>query len=225
MDIVLVISWALFLCLIVSILIRTFPATYPRESVKKGAKRIQTIAIIISLVGCIIAIMLSRALNMAGCPSITLIEIKLAMMLIPVIACLLFSVFLYYPSVRFLVQESIEDQATMDSLLTCIFRSSYADDDGNTNYLNDLTELRDRNEEFVRQYGLSVYLTEYINQAQYPINNKPPEGTIRCVLDRCNQVKHDIDSYTPTPFPHIGLILSFVFSTLLTVLLSIVTIV
>jgi len=43
------------------------------------------------------------------------------------------------------------------------------------------------------------------------MNNKPAESSIRCVLDRGNQAKHDIDIFSPIPFPNIGLILSFVF--------------
>jgi hypothetical protein len=221
MDMILVVFWAFFLCMIVSILIMTFPAAYPRESIKKGAIRIQIISILIDVVGCIVAIILSRAVGL----SIIFVDMKLAVMLIPVIACLFFSVFLYYPSVRFLVEKNIEDQSKMDELLTCIFKSSYANDEGHAKHLNDLAELQSKEEEFIKQYGLSVYLTEYVSQAQYPITNRPPEATIRCVLDRCNQVKHDVDTYSPIPFPHIGLILSFVFSTFLTVLLSIVAII
>ena len=53
------------------------------------------------------------------------------------------------------------------------------------------------------------------------MNNKPAESIIRCVLDKCNQVKSDID----TPFPNIGLILSFICSTILMVLLPVITII
>lgn len=219
MDILLVLFWAFFLCLVVSLLIITFPAVYPRESIKKGAKRIQTISLVIDALICITIFVLHRAFHFET----SSIEIKTAIMLIPVIACLVFSIFLYYPSARFLVQKNSEDQGTMDTLLTCMFKCAYSDKEGSAAALNDLHELQKKEEAFLKQYGLSIYLIEYVNQAKYAMNNKPSESIIRCVLDRCNQVKHDIDIFTPVPFPNIGLILSFVFSTVLTVLLSIVT--
>lgn len=157
--------------------------------------------------------------------SIAFIEIKIALMLIPVVACLIFSVFLWYPSIKSLVRNNLDDKKTMDSLLTCIFKCAYSDKDGSAAALIELAQIREKEESFIRQYGLAVYLAEYDNQTKYIINNKPSENTIHCVLDRCNQVKDDIDNFSPTPFPNIGLVLSFVFSTVLTVLLTILTVV
>lgn len=221
MDMLLIMFWAFLLCLCVSVLIITFPATYPRECIKKEAKKIQIISIIVDLTACMVIALLYKAFNF----STILIEIKIAVILIPVIASILFSVFLYYPSARYLVNQNIKDQETMDGVLTCIFKCAYNDVDGSTSALNELKQLQKQEEELLRQYGLFLYLCEYSRQAELPINKKPSESTIKCVLDRCSQVKYDIDSYTPTPFPCIGLILSFAFSTVLTILLSIITII
>lgn len=220
MDTLLIAFWSFFLCLIVAAIIITFPASFSREGVKKGSRKIQLSFITVDAVICIVALILHKVFLI----SIALIEMKIALMLIPVVACLIFSVFLYYPSIRFLVRENLDDQETMDSLLTCIFKCAYSDKDGSAAALTELAKICEKEESFIRQYGLAVYLAEYVNQTKYNANNKPSENTIHCVLDRCNQVKHDIDDFTPTPFPNIGLVLSFVFSTVLTVLLSIVTV-
>lgn len=221
MNILLVLFWASFLCLVISILTLTFPATYPRVNAKTGSRRIQIIAIIVYSIICAVTI----GINKSQAIQISSIEVKIAVMMIPVAACILFSTFLYYPSARFLAQTNIEDQSTIDELLTHMFKCSFSDKDGSKDALEDLSKYMSNNKEFIKQYGLSVYLTEYINQAQYSMTNKPAESIIRCVLDRCNQVKSNIDNYSPTPFPNIGLILSFVFSTVLTVLLSVATVI
>ena len=221
MDALLVLFWASFLCLIISLITLTFPAIYPRKYIKNGSKRIQIIALIIYIIICIIAVTLYVLFK----TEVTFRDIKVAIMVIPVVACILFSVFLYYPLTRFLVSTNIEDQNTMDTLLTQMFQCSFSDKEGSKNALSALKAFIRDNKEFVTQYGLLVYLSEYINQSQYSINSKPDENIIRCVLDRCNQVKHDIDNFSPAPFPNIGLILSFIFSTVLTVLLSILTVV
>ena len=221
MNALLVLFWASFLCLTISLITLTFPAIYPRKYIKNGSKRIQIISLIIYIIICLVAIVLYGF----GEINITFGEIKVASMVIPVVACILFSVFLYYPLTRFLVRTNIEDQSTMDMLLTQLFKCSFSDKDGSKSALNTLEAFIHDNKEFVTQYGLLVYLSEYINQSQYSINSKPDENIIGCVLDRCNQVKHDIDNFSPTPFPNIGLILSFVFSTILTVLLSIITVI
>lgn len=153
------------------------------------------------------------------------IEIKVAVMLIPVTASILFSAFLYYPTARYLVRQNIKDQETMDCILSCLFKCAYSDTNETKMALKELTQLQKQEDEFIKQYGLLLYLCEYIRQSDSPITKRPSENTIRCVLDRCNQVKHNIDSFTPTPFPCIGMILSFAFSTVLTVLLSIISII
>ena len=221
MDALLVLFWASFLCLIISLITLTFPAIYPRKYIKNGSKRIQIIALIIYIIICIIAVTLYVFFK----TEVNFRDIKVAIMVIPVVACILFSVFLYYPLTRFLVSTNIEDQNTMDTLLTQMFQCSFSDKECSKNALSALKAFIRDNKEFVTQYGLLVYLSEYINQSQYSINSKPDENIIRCVLDRCNQVKHDIDNFSPAPFPNIGLILSFIFSTVLTVLLSILTVV
>ncbi len=221
MDALLVLFWASFFCLIISLITLTFPAIYPRKYIKNGSKRIQIIALIIYIIICIIAVTLYVFFK----TEVNFRDIKVAIMVIPVVACILFSVFLYYPLTRFLVSTNIEDQNTMDTLLTQMFQCSFSDKEGSKNALSALKAFIRDNKEFVTQYGLLVYLSEYINQSQYSINSKPDENIIRCVLDRCNQVKHDIDNFSPAPFPNIGLILSFIFSTVLTVLLSILTVV
>ena len=221
MDALLVLFWASFLCLIISLITLTFPTIYPRKYIKNGSKRIQIIALIIYIIICIIAVTLYVFFK----TEVNFRDIKVAIMVIPVVACILFSVFLYYPLTRFLVSTNIEDQNTMDTLLTQMFQCSFSDKEGSKNALSALKAFIRDNKEFVTQYGLLVYLSEYINQSQYSINSKPDENIIRCVLDRCNQVKHDIDNFSPAPFPNIGLILSFIFSTVLTVLLSILTVV
>ena len=221
MNIMFILFWASFLCLMISILTLTFPTIYPRVDVKIGSRRIQIVAIVVYAAICAVAI----ALNKLPSIQIPSIEVKIAIMIIPVVACILFSAFLYYPSARFLAQTNIEDQSTIDVLLTHMFKCSFSDKDGSKDALDDLSKYMSNNKEFIKQYGLFVYLTEYIDQAQYSITNKPAESIIQCVLDRCNQVKSNIDNYSPTPFPNIGLILSFVFSTVLTVLLSIVTVI
>lgn len=220
MNSLLTIFWASLLCLIVSILIITFPETYLRTSIKKGATKKQIHSIIVYSIICCSSIILYKA----NCFSAIEIETKTALMIIPVIACVLFSAFLYYPLTRFLVQKNTQDQDTMDKLLKCIFKCSFSDKDRCSSALSDLNNFIDDNEEFVKQYSLSIYLSEYIAQAQFSINSKPAESLIRCVLEKCNLVKNDIDNFSPAPFTNIGLILSFVFSTVLTVLLSILTI-
>lgn len=221
MDILIILFWAAILSLIVSILIRTFPTVYSRTSVESGAQKIQNITIIIYAILSVVVFTLYKFYNLR----VLSIEIRIAIMLIPVISVFLFSAFLYYPLTRFLVKRNIDDQDIMDKLLMCTFKCAYCDKSTSEKTLQELSKFLSDNDDFIKQYGLSAYYFEYIQQAQYAVNNKPSESIIRCVLDRCNQVKHDIDEFTPTPFPNIGLILSFVFSTVLTVLLSIITIV
>lgn len=99
MSIAIIIFWALFLCLIVALIILTFPVSFARDSMKKGVRKIQKIFIIIDAIFCIIQILFNRL----SCFNLPIIDIKIALMLIPVVACVVFSFFLYYPSVRFLV--------------------------------------------------------------------------------------------------------------------------
>lgn len=219
MSIALVVFWALFLCLVITLTIITFPASFARDSMKKGARRIQRNFIIFDTVACILVI----TFNQLACFTIHAVDAKIALMLIPVTACVVFSVFLYYPSVRFLVNSNLDDKKTIDELITLIFSCVYGDRDNRNNALSALDIFCMKQEQFINQYGLNVYLSEYKNHTD-AISSKPSIELTNYVLARCSQVKHDIDYFDPVPFPNIGLILSFVFSTVLTVLLSIITI-
>ena len=151
------------------------------------------------------------------------IDIRIALMLIPVVACLVFSIALYYPSVKFLVQSNIEDKKAIDKLLCLMFSCAYGENADRELALSNLDLFCDEQEHFISQYGLTVYIKEYKNHTS-AISHKPPVELTKYVLDRCSQAKCDIENYTPLPFPNIGLILSFLFSTALTVLLAAITI-
>lgn len=84
MNALLVLFWASFLCLIISLITLTFPTIYPRKYIKNGSKKIQIISLIIYIIICIIAIALYGFLKI----KITFWEIKVAIMVIPVVACI-----------------------------------------------------------------------------------------------------------------------------------------
>lgn len=219
MDTLLILFWASFCNLFISLIAIEFPAIYPRTHIKNGAKKRQIVSIVIFLMICIITFLLYTLLKIKT----LFLEVKIAVMLLPVLSCILFSLCLYYPLMRFLVRKNIEDSQTVDLILEQIFKCSFGNASTNKNELKMLEKFICDNNKFVTQYGMLIYLSEYIKQAQYSVNSKPDEKFIHCVLDRCNQLKHDIDNFSPIPFPNIGLILSFVFSTSLTVLLSILS--
>ncbi len=211
--------FSLALCLFVVIFILSFPASFPRKDLKTGIKKIQLIFLTSIAYICIVLVIINNRLSI---PEIY-ISIKIALLLIPAISCSIFSFFLYYPSIRFLVLSNIKDKKIIDALLVCLFRCAYSDTKGSKVALTELSDFYDKENAFVVQYGLSVYLDEYVNQAKDTPTYKPSITIIQCVFDRCSQVKHDIDIYTPVPYPNIGLVLSFMFSTFLTILIAIIT--
>lgn len=225
MSIVLVFFWSLFLCAAATLIIITFPASFARDAIKEGIQKIQKKFICIDIAVCILIGLTNNPPNLALNVIFELphIDIKVALMLIPVVACVIFSIALYYPSVRFLVKSNLDDKDIIDKLILLLFGCAYGENDNRENLLSELDLFCNKQEQFVCQYGLAVYIEEYKNHAT-SISHKPPVELTKHVLDRCAQVKYDIDNYDPAPFPNIGLILSFVFSTVLTVLLSIVTI-
>ena len=52
MNALLVLFWASFLCLIISLITLTFPTIYPRKYIKNGSKKIQIISLIIYIIIC-----------------------------------------------------------------------------------------------------------------------------------------------------------------------------
>ncbi len=219
MDIILILFWSFLLCLIVGLLIFTFPISLTRDTMKKGVRKAQLRFIIITAIVSIVAIVLYRYLSL----SIACIEITTSLMIIPLIACVVFSALLYYPSIRILVKMKMGDQKIIDQIVAYIFKSAYCDKAERNTALTDLKAFLQENEPFIKQYGLDIHLAEYINHTTFTATNKPPESMINCVLNKCDQVKHEIDHFECLPFPNIGLVLSFVFSTALTIVLSIIT--
>ncbi len=225
MSITLVVFWALFLCIAVAVIIITFPSSFARDSMEKGLRKIQQRFIYANIVACVLIGIANNPPNYAIkiffiVPSI---DVKIALLLIPVVACIVFSIALYYPSVRFLVKSNLKDQIIIDQLITLIFNCAYGENDNREKALNDFDIFCTEQKAFIDQYGLNVYLVEYKNHTN-TISFKPPLELTKYVLDRCSQVKCEINNFDPAPFPNIGLVLSFIFSTVLTVLLSIVTI-
>ena len=220
MHIMLLAFWSLFLCDIVALSIITFPVSFARDNMNKGARKIQRNFIIVDTVLGILTIILYKTPYFAT----SYIDIKIALMLIPIASCVFFALFLYYPSVRFLVKINLDDQNTIDELISRIFSCVYGENEGRNQLLLEFNAFCEEQSEFVRQYGLDVYLNEYNNHAD-TIVHKPSAELTKYVLERCSQAKYDINHFDPSPFPNIGLILSFVFSTVLTVLLSIITVV
>ncbi len=225
MNIILIFAWSLFLCAVATLIIITFPASFARDVIKKGMQKIQKMFICIDIIVLIMIGLTNNPPNLALDVFFELphIDTKVALMLIPAVACVIFSIFLYYPSVIFLVKSNLDDKKTIDKLIMLLFRCAYGENDNRKNLLSELDLFCNNHEQFVSQYGLDVYIKEYKSHAT-SISSKPPLELIKHVLDRIAQAKYDIDNYKPTPFPNIGLILSFLFSTVLTVLLSIVTI-
>lgn len=225
MSIALVFFWSLFLCAATALIIITFPASFARDAIKEGMQKIQKKFICIDIAIWILIGLINNPPNLALNVIFELpyINIKVALMLIPVVACVIFSIALYYPSVRFLVKSNLDDKKIIDELILLLFGCAYGENDKRKDLLSRLDLFCNEKKQFVSQYGLTVYIEEYKNHTT-SISHKPPVELTKHVLDRCAQVKYDIDNYNPAPFPNIGLILSFVFSTVLTVLLSIVTI-
>lgn len=224
MSIALILFWALFLCVAVALIILTFPSSFARDSMKIGVKRIQKRFIIIGAVLCVLVGLTNNPPNsfISIVYIIPALDMKIALMIIPVVACLLFSIGLYYPTTRFLVKENQDDVILIENLLMKLFRCAFGDNDGRESSLLDLSSFCEENKQFIEQYGLKIYINEYQSHTN-SINHKPQAELTNYVLDKCSRVKYDIDHFEPTPFPNIGLIVSFVFSTILTVLLSLIT--
>lgn len=219
MDIILLVLWSFLLCLITSLVIYTFPISFARDTMTNGTRKIQRIFIIICIIMSITSILLSKLLKVA----LLFIEYKIALMLIPVISCVVFCALLYYPSMRLLVKINTDDQKDIDQLVSIMFKCIYSEDTAEREKsLNILNNFCRKHEQLLKQYGLYLYLEEY-QKLITPVTFKAPESMINCVVSKCDQVKQDIDRFTPVPFPNVGLILSFAFSTILTILLSIIT--
>lgn len=219
MDIILIALWSLLLCFLTALIIYTFPSSFERDSMTNGTRKIQRIFLIICLIIVIVAILLSKLLKIA----LLFIEYKIALMLIPIFSCIVFCALVYYPSVRLLVKINTADQTDIDRLVSIMFRCIYSDSAAEKEKsLDILAGFCGKHEQLLKQYRLYLYLVEY-QKLITPVTFKAPESMINCVLSKCDQVKHDIDSFTPIPFPNIGLVLSFAFSTILTILLSIIS--
>lgn len=219
MDIILLALWSFLLCFIAALIIYTFPATFARNDMTDRIRKIQYIFLIICAIVSIVAILLNKLLKI----ELLFIEYKIALMLVPIISCLVFCALLYYPSVRLLVTINIKDKADIGQLLSVMFKCIYSDDSAERKKsIALLDDFCGEHEQLLKQYGLHLYLIEY-QKLITPVTFKAPESMINRVISKCDQVKHDIDSFIPAPFPNIGLILSFAFSTILTILMSIIT--
>lgn len=225
MSIALVVFWALFFCTVAVVIILSFPVSFTQDVIKKGLLKLQQKFLYINIIACILIAIMNNPPNnfIKVFVILPFIDIRIALMIIPAIACIIFSLGLYYPSARFLVKSNLLDRETIDKLIELIFTCAYGDNDNRQKALYDFDTFCMKQGKFITQYGLNVYIDEYKNHTNN-ITLKPPIELTKYVLDMCSRVKYDIDNFNPTPFPNIGLILSFIFSTVLTVLLSIITI-
>lgn len=217
------ISQLLFLCLIlcdiVAISVITFPQTSLKEKMRAGQRKIQWRYIVLNSVSSIIFLVLSQWQPKA---EIITIDLKLALLLVPLISCFLFTLFLYYPLVRFLTKENIKDKEISDTLVKLLFECAFGEADNREKKLADLEEHCSKNRDnFVEQYGLDLYLGEYLKHAD-TASHKPSIDLTKCVLEQCNRVKCDIDNYLPAPFSNISLVFSFSLSTIITIFISVI---
>jgi hypothetical protein len=220
MDILWLVFWSVVLCLFVTLIIFTFPSSFSRENMKHKIRKIQCSFLIFCVIVIIAILILALKLNV----SILFVEYKIAIFIILIISCSLFSAFLLYPSVRALIKINTEDQSTISELTLLIFSCIYSGESGEREKsLDKLKLFCSKNESMLKQYGIYVYLSEYPKLVN-PTAFKAPESMISFLISKCDTVKKEIDNFIPMPFPNIGLILSFTFSTILTILLSMLTI-
>jgi hypothetical protein len=85
-----------------------------------------------------------------------------------------------------------------------------------------LAEIMQKNEYVLKQYKIDTYLTQYMKSIT-PITNKASESFTQFLINKCDRTKTDVDNFIPTPFQNIWIIISFVFSTIITVTLSMIT--
>lgn len=219
MNIFQIVVGACILCVVISIIIISFPASFMKNSMKKELRKLQWIFFICAIVICFATIFIN---NLVDNP--ILVELKISLLCIPLLSYIAFSAFLYYPSTRLLVKINLEDQKQIDRLLSIMFDCAYGEQTERQNSMSNLHFFCENQKEFVTQFGLNIYLEEYQKHST-TITYRPSEDLMNFVLSRCNDVKYEIDHFTATPFPNIGLILSFACSTAITIIISIITII
>lgn len=221
MNLALLFFLSTLLCLIVTLIAVTFPTTYPLSHKATGLRKIFSVSFIIQIAILIVSVYLFKFSNIR----LPILDIKFSMVLIPTIAMIIFSIAPYYLSARFLAKTNIDDQKSIDTLLDHVFKCSSGDSEGREGALEEFYTFLTSKKEFICHYGLTIYLDEFIDQIERVPSKKADEKITWYLLNRLAQVKDNINHFSPIPFPNIILILSFVFSTVLTALLPILTIV
>ncbi len=210
---------SLILCAIYYIIVVTFPEDYK----KGGSKRkINALLLISSLVYIVIAIVLYALYRKFG--TIIDVDFKEALLFIPLISIVLFSVNIYYPAVRILARHREQELIFADELLSVIFDYKYMPTDQREKAIERFKTIFETKSKQLKQYGIEVYIKKLIEQSQ-GATSKAPAALIDYCEEKCMTLYKSIEEYSLMPFSNISMISSFCLSYILTILLTYVTII
>ena len=202
---------SLILCAIYYIIVVTFPEDYK----KGGSKRkINALLLISSLAYIVIAIVLYALYRKFG--TIIDVDFKEALLFIPLISIVLFSVNIYYPAVRILARHR--------ELLSVIFDYKYMPTDQREKAIERFKTIFETKSKQFKQYGIEVYIKKLIEQSQ-GATSKAPAALVDYCEGKCMTLYKSIEEYSLMPFSNISMISSFCLSYMLTILLTYVTII
>ncbi len=203
----------LLLCAIYYLIILTFPESYKYTYAKNKISILLLISLIVYIIASIVLYIIDKK------HSGVFIDLKVALLLIPIGSVVLFSVNIYYPSLRFLINERDQSIVFIDEFTKVIFDYKYSSIEERENAIQLLQRIKiNQKAQFVRM-GLAVYIDKLIEQSQ-GATKKASAVLVDYLENKCIILRQELDDMSLSPFSGISMISSFCLSCILTVLLA-----
>lgn len=219
MSTILIIFWIFNFCIIADFIVLAFPLRHNRATMNHKINKIKICFLILCVLGALVSGYISFVTEQTDC-----IEYRVACLIILAIGFLVFCIFLYYPSVKFLTKNNASDQEKINQLTNMMFSCIYSEESKDKQKsLEELKLFIQENNVMLKEYGLYMYLHEYIKLIN-PTTYTAQDNMNMFLLNKCDQIKDSLAEFMPNPFPNIGLILSFLGSTTFVIIVSILSI-
>lgn len=210
---------SLILCALYYFIVVTFPENYKAGSSKN---KINALLLVSSFAYLIVAVGLYIIYQKIG--ALLDIDIKFSLLLIPLISIVLFSINIYYPTIRILAKQRENEWSFANELVSVVFNYKYKGIEERKDSINMLRDICSTNRKIMQQIGMLVYIESLIEQSQ-GATQKAPSTLVDFCEEKCLSLCREIDDRSLMPFSNISMVSSFCLSYILTILLTYVSII
>ena len=214
MSIAEILICSLILCGLFNIVIITFPEKYKQTAVRKKINLLLIISACIYTVIFVVFIFINYYCD------IPQIDLKISLLIIPLLSIVIFVANIYYPSVRFSIVAKQNKYDFATELYQYITRYRFESTEEREEIIKSIEAFMLKYQKELHNSSEKILLQTLINQST-TITKKAPEKLIDLIENDCIKIMDDANSQE-NPFSHVCLISSFCLSSILTILIAII---